>query len=257
MENIIADIEKELKANIDEKYKKTEARLFKEGRKVYGVRTPLARNIGKKYWKLIQNRDKKNVFGLCEKLLGTGFHEPLTIAFRWALNSRKNFEVSDFEIFEKWLEKYVNNWSACDDICSGPLGFLIFDFPGLLPKVFGWGKNKNRWFRRASAVCLIPSLRRGKYLENGFKTADALIGDKDDLVQKGYGWMLKEASNKFQKEVFDYVMENKTKLDTGFSWKPTSVGFVSPVGVVPLMSRIALRYAIEKMPEDMRQRAMK
>ncbi len=54
------------------------------------------------------------------------------------------------------------------------------------------------------------------------------------MVQKGYGWMLKVASEAHQKQVFDYVMENK---DT--------------------MPRTALRYAIEKMPADMKKEAMK
>ncbi len=57
--------------------------------------------------------------------------------------------------------------------------------------------------------------------------------DKDDMVQKGYGWMLKEASKKHQAEVFDYVMKRKAE-----------------------MPRTALRYAIEKMPAEMRKKAM-
>ena len=57
--------------------------------------------------------------------------------------------------------------------------------------------------------------------------------DDDNLVQKGYGWMLKEAANLFQKDVFNYVMENKK-----------------------LMSRTALRYAIEKMPASQKKQAM-
>jgi len=54
------------------------------------------------------------------------------------------------------------------------------------------------------------------------------------MVQKGYGWMLKEASNHNQKEVFEFVMRYKDK-----------------------MPRIALRYAIEKMPDKLKKRAMK
>lgn len=61
-----------------------------------------------------------------------------------------------------------------------------------------------------------------------------LLTDTDDMVQKGYGWLLKEASRKHQKEVFDYVMKNKN-----------------------VMSRTALRYAIELMPGEMRTEAMK
>ena len=53
------------------------------------------------------------------------------------------------------------------------------------------------------------------------------------MVQKGYGWLLKSASMAFQKEIFDYVVSNKVH-----------------------MPRTALRYAIEKMPEEMRKIAM-
>jgi 3-methyladenine DNA glycosylase AlkD len=53
------------------------------------------------------------------------------------------------------------------------------------------------------------------------------------MVQKGYGWMLKEASKPHQKEVFDFVMMHKS-----------------------VMPRTALRYAIEKMPPELKVRAM-
>ncbi len=57
--------------------------------------------------------------------------------------------------------------------------------------------------------------------------------DQDDLVQKGYGWLLKEASNKFPKEVFEFVVHRKNK-----------------------MPRTALRYAIEKMSKELKMEAM-
>ena len=69
--------------------------------------------------------------------------------------------------------------------------------------------------------------------ENIFEIANNLLLDQDD-VQKGYGWMLKAASEAHQKEVFDYVMKNKDK-----------------------MPRTALRYAIEKMPEPLRKKQWK
>jgi 3-methyladenine DNA glycosylase AlkD len=61
-----------------------------------------------------------------------------------------------------------------------------------------------------------------------------LLSDKDDMVQKGYGWLLKEASRKHQKEVLNYVLKNKKK-----------------------MGRTALRYAIELMPKELKTEAMK
>ncbi len=234
---ILEGIQSDLKKNIDKKYKIDSIRFFKDGLRpgeIYGVRTPIVRKIGTKYWKQIKNKDKSEIFSLCEQLLSLKISELLTLAFQFALNCRKNFEKNDLDLFEKWLEKYVDDWSKCDDICIRPLGFLVLDFPELLPRVFAWTKSKNMWLRRAAAVCLIPSLRRGKYLENAFRTADALISDNEDLVQKGYGWMLKEGSNKFPREVFEYVMANKNK-----------------------MTRTALRYSIEKLPEKMEEEAMK
>ena len=66
-----------------------------------------------------------------------------------------------------------------------------------------------------------------------FEIADILLEDLDDMVQKGYGWMLKVASQIHQKQVFTYVMKHKSQ-----------------------MPRTALRYAIEKMPKDLKAKAM-
>jgi len=131
------------------------------------------------------------------------------------------------------LEKYVKNWGHCDGFCSGVLGPFVFMFPDFIVEVKKWTKSKNRWFRRASAVLMISLLKDKKFLKDVFEISDLLIMDQDDLVQKGYGWLLKEASNKFLEKVFRYVMKNKEK-----------------------MPRTALRYAIEKMPSDMKKKAM-
>jgi 3-methyladenine DNA glycosylase AlkD len=83
-------------------------------------------------------------------------------------------------------------------------------------------------------VTFIYGARRGKNLDHVFDVADALLTDPDDLVQKGYGWTLKVASKSYQNEVFEYVTKNKRA-----------------------MPRTALRYAIEKMPDELRREAMK
>jgi 3-methyladenine DNA glycosylase AlkD len=87
--------------------------------------------------------------------------------------------------------------------------------------------------RRAAAVSLIIPARHGKFLDEILEIADILLLDQDDLVQKGYGWMLKAASQAHLHEIFAYVMRKKA-----------------------IMPRTALRYAIEKMPKELRMRAM-
>lgn len=155
------------------------------------------------------------------------------IACNWSHFVHKKYEPGDFAVFEKWVNNYVSNWASCDTLCNHTIGAFIEMYPDFLSNLKVWARSQNRWVRRASAVSLIVPAKQGKFLEDIFEIADILLLDRDDLVQKGYGWMLKEASRKNQKEVFDYVVKNKKT-----------------------MPRTALRYAIEKMPAELKKEAM-
>ena len=87
--------------------------------------------------------------------------------------------------------------------------------------------------RRAAAVSLIVPAKKGQFLDEVFAIADILLLDTDDLVQKGYGWMLKAASQSHEKRVYEYVVKHRT-----------------------VMPRTALRCALEKMPKALRQKTM-
>ncbi len=230
--SIVEEIQKELRDNVDLKYKGDSKRFFKENVELLGIRTPVVRKISRKYFDKIKKLDKKEIFLICEKLLELGY-ETKTIAFDWAFRLKSKYKKEDFKIFERWLNKYVSNWATCDDFCTHALGNFIFQFHEFLDELNKWAKSDNRWVRRATSVTLIYSVRKGKYLDKAFEIADILLSDKDDLVQKGYGWMLKEASNYNLSEVFAYVKKHKNE-----------------------MPRTALRYAIEKMPPNYRKIAM-
>lgn len=233
MNKIIPNIQKELKSNIDKVYKQGSDRFFKESFKSYGVRTPVARRISKKYFAEIKSFEKQEIFKLAEDLLDLIYFENFTIAFSWVFNIKDQCSKSDFKVFENWLKKYVSNWASCDDFCTHIIGYFLLQFPEFLPKTKLWTKSKNRWLRRASAVSMIYPNRQNKYIKESFEIADILLKDEDDMVQKGYGWMLKEISNLHPDKVFKYVMKNKTE-----------------------MPRTALRYAIEKLPEGVKREAM-
>lgn len=235
MKNVINNIRKELKQNVDLRYKKGSINFFKEPIRVYGVRTGKVRAIGRKYFSEIKDLSKQEVFKLCEELLKSDYNEEAIIAFAWTLNFKKEFVKQDFKMFENWVKKYVNNWAKCDDFCTHAFGELLSMYPELIPQVKKWTKSKNRWLRRASAVVFINPLgkRKKKYLKDAFWIADTLLVDPDDLVQKGYGWMLKVAADVWRADVYHYVLKNKK-----------------------MMPRTALRYAIEKMPRPMKVKAM-
>ena len=234
MKNIIEQIRSTLKASIDEKTVQTSQRFFKEKIVSYGVKVPTVDKIGKEIYKQIENEPKSVIFSLCEQLWQSGYLEESFVACNWSYNVRKQYEPADFEVFERWINQYVNNWASCDTLCNHTIGTFLVMYPEFMPELKRWAKSPNRWMKRASAVSLIIPARHGMFLEEIKELADIMLLDGDDMVQKGYGWMLKSASNAHEQEVFEYVMRNKAT-----------------------MPRTALRYAIEKMPQSLKSLAMK
>lgn len=231
--NIITVIRRELTEQADEKTGNTYHQYFKEDVAFYGVTNPKAVKIGMKYFPQVKALGKKEIFRLCEELFKSNYNEESIIACEWCYRLHEAYEPDDFIIFEEWLEKYINNWAKCDTFCNHSVGALVETYPQYLKNLKQWAKSPNRWLRRAAAVTLIIPAKRGKFLKDILEIADILLTDGDDLVQKGYGWMLKDASILHHDEIFDYVMKNKTK-----------------------MPRTALRYAIERMPKELKQKAM-
>jgi 3-methyladenine DNA glycosylase AlkD len=230
---VLASIRNALKHSSDEKVRKSSERFFKESVRFYGVRSAAVAKIARDYYKEIKNSDKKTKFSLIEQLLKAGYFEESMIAYAWADRISKIFDEQDFAVLEAWLSMYVSNWAECDTLCNHALGTFIDRYPAYIKNLKAWAGSANRWVRRGAAVTLIVPARRGKFLKDVFEIADILLTDSDDLVQKGYGWMLKEASRQHPKEVFGYVMKNKKA-----------------------MPRTALRYALEKMPPALRKEAM-
>ena len=233
MIDIINKIRQELKQKADEKTRISGQRFFKEQLQLHGVKTAVVRKIGNKYFKEIKDQKKAEIFKLCDDLWKSGFLEETFIACNWAYSLRKYYKPLDFLVFEKWVNHYVSNWASCDTLCNHSIGSFLEMYPDYLSNIKIWGSSPNRWMRRAAAVSLIIPAKKGKFLQDVFEIANILLLDKEDLVQKGYGWMLKAASHTHQQEVFEYVLTQKTT-----------------------MPRTALRYAIEKMPKNLKHAAM-
>lgn len=233
MENIVRIIRQDLKNMADPKIKEGGKRFFKEDIKLYGIRTADVNKLAKLYFREIKSQGKDEIFDLCESLWRSGYMEESFIACQWVYALRRQYSEKDFSRFEKWIKNYVNNWASCDGFCNHSMGAFIEMYPNYIQRLKKWTKSKNRWARRAAAVSLILPAKKGLFLDDVFEIAGMLLVDEDDLVQKGYGWLLKVASRVHLTEVFDYIMEYKET-----------------------MPRTALRYAIEKMPLNFKALAM-
>ncbi len=233
MDQIVKEIIQTLQESVDEKTLKSSPRFFKEKVKIHGVSTAVVGKIAKQYWKNIKDLGKQEIFTLCEELLSTGYCEEAFIVSAWVPNLVDEFQAGDIYIFKDWIIKYIDNWAKCDGFCNHTVGDLIMKYPQNIEELKIWAKTDQRWLKRAAAVTLVLPARKGMYLQDVFEIAGILLTDADDMVQKGYGWMLKEASRLHQKEVFQFVMDHKKE-----------------------MPRTALRYAIELMPPELRKPAM-
>jgi len=234
MSAIVELVRKKLIENADEKTKAGSKRYFKEQIDTYGVKSAVVGQISKEIYSQITDFSKDEIFELCEELWKSGMLEESFIACNWSYAVRKQYVEADFSTFERWVKNYVSNWASCDTFCNHTIGAFLQLYPQFVQKMKEWTHSPNRWVKRASAVSFILPARKGLFKEDIFDIANNLLLDTDDMVQKGYGWMLKSLAGSYEDEVFQYVLSKRA-----------------------VMPRTALRYAIEKMAPDKKQVAMK
>jgi 3-methyladenine DNA glycosylase AlkD len=143
----------------------------------------------------------------------------------------RDFTPADLLVYKRWLsDNHAANWATTDAICGALVGPLLVRYPKLAPRMKSWARDRNMWVRRAAAVGLIPSVRRGLALDLAYDVARTLHDDDEDLIQKAVGWMLREAG----------------KADP-----PRLERYLRATG--PSIPRTTLRYAIERFPEGKRR----
>lgn len=229
----VAEVRRLLRDQADEKTAESSQRFFKEPVAAYGVKSAAVKKIAAGVFAALKKRPKAEILALCEELWSSGYMEEAGVACEWAYTLREQYEPDDFAVFERWLEKYVSNWAFCDNLCNHTIAAAVERYPQMVPAVKAWVGSANRWKRRAAAVTFIVPARKGLWLDDLLAIADQLLLDRDDMVQKAYGWLLKAASEAHPEKVYEYVLSKRD-----------------------LMPRTAFHYSLEKMPRAWRDRAM-
>ena len=192
------------------------------------------RKLSGKLYRTLDNHSIESVLSLSEEFLEQRNWEFGVIAFDWAHRVKNQYDENTYFLFYSWLKKYVRGWGDCDDFCTHAFGALIRKYKYLFEEVLKWTQDDDFWIRRASAVVLIPAIRHNDY--DGicpYQISNALLFDKHDLVQKGYGWMLKCLSTVDSENLKNYLIDKHS-----------------------VMPRIAFRYALEKFDEETRKKLM-
>ncbi len=166
------------------RYFKAEPGGYGHGDKFLGIRAPIIRQAAKKY--------ASASVDTAIKLLKSEYHEIRLFAL---LLLASRFEKSDAagqeEIYRIYLEhtRYINNWDLTDS--SAPYivgGFLHDKDRSILHKL---ARSKSLWERRIAVMATFWFIRDGDY-DDALRIAERLLNDREDLIHKAVGWMLRE-----------------------------------------------------------------
>lgn len=199
---------------------------YGEGDKFIGVTVPQTRSV-------LRDCDLPVAEQL--KLLKSPYHESRLLA---VLHLSRSFKKADQAqqkiIYDAYLANtaYVNNWDLVDSSAAYIVGPYLFDRSrsSLMRLV----KSKSLWERRIAVLATFHFIKQGE-TDDIVTLATILLKDKEDLMHKAVGWMLREMGGRGNMPaLLAFLDEHATK-----------------------MPRTMLRYAIEKLPETKRQHYLK
>jgi len=178
----------------------------KKGYKSYGLTIPQVKKTFKDFKLPIRNLDLKEKLNLADFLYESGYAEAGRIGNAVLASSVNEINPTHFASIDTLLD-YFNNWDEVDDFCINVTQPLLKKHPKeTLELLRKWNRSDNMWKRRASVVAFVRKVGEGgKYTKEVLTLCETLVGDQEDLVQKGAGWALKDAMRGNKEEVMDYV----------------------------------------------------
>jgi len=217
--------DKEKAVNLS-RFFKTGKGEYGEGDKFLGLTVPTCRILVKE---LIDISDKD-----LENILTSPYHEERLIALLILVKRFENAKDEKIrkEIYSYYLSrtKYINNWDLVDLSAPKILGKYLVDKKDREKILLKLAKSKLLWERRI-AVLATSIFIYDKDPDITFKLVDLLMKDKEDLMHKACGWMLREIGKKCGKDVLKEYLKDRYMT----------------------MPRTMLRYSIEKFDENTRK----
>lgn len=213
-------------AEHSQRFFKTGDGQYGEGDKFWGIRVPVLRNLAKKYQKI----SIRKAF----LLLKSQFHEERLLSLLMLIDVfKKTNEESKELIYKLYLDntKFINNWDLVDCSAEHIVGAYLRERNR--QPIYSLAKSKDLWERRISIMSTFHFIKNKEFIET-LKVSEILLHDKEDLIHKAVGWMLREIGKRDIKAEEDFLKKH-----------------------YKVMPRTMLRYAIEKFPEEKRVKYLK
>lgn len=211
------------KAEGMKKFFKTGKGAYGHGDRFLGVTVPQQRSIVKHYLHL----SLKDI----SFLLNSPTHEErLTAVLILVAQFKKADPKGRKAVYEFYLKKAarINNWDLVDASAYHIVGSYLDGKPHDI--LFKLARSSNLWKRRIAIVASFHNICKRKS-EPTLIIAGMLLKDKQELIHKAVGWMLREVGKRVGMDVLEDFLCRKYKH----------------------MPRVMLRYAIERLPEQRRK----
>ena len=142
-----------------------------------------------------------------EKLLESPIHEARAGAVSIMDKASRNKKISKERLkdfFDLYMRRHdrINNWDLCDLGCLYMTGSYLYDKSHDI--LYKLARSKNIWERRTAILSTCYFIRQGD-LTDTFKIAEILVNDKEDLIHKATGWMLRFAGAKDRKRLITFL----------------------------------------------------
>jgi 3-methyladenine DNA glycosylase AlkD len=213
-------------AVILQRFFKTGPGQYGEGDRFRGVRVPSLRKLCREF----------PYAGLNEaaKLLGSEWHEDRMLALLMLVDRYRmadEDERGEIYLFYRSQTSRINNWDLVDLSAPNIVGRHLHGLdPGPL---YRFANSESLWERRIAIVSTFHFIRQGEF-DDTLAIAGLLLDDSEELIHKATGWMLREVGKRDLSAEEAFLQEHYHR-----------------------MPRVALRYAIERFPEQRRQRYLK
>jgi len=204
---------------------------FKEEVRSHGWYTAALRRYAKALHTQLA-ADQALLLDVAERLFRSRCLEEKALAVTMLQPSLGRFGSPEFRRFETWLGQ-VSSWADHDALAMYLIGPMLVAGPGRVARPLRWASSPSRWRRRAAAVSLIHGIRRGLFQEEAMAVTERLLADRDDMVQKGLGWLLREWAKHDPKAAVPVLMAIRHRA-----------------------SRLVLRTGCEKLTPALRERVL-
>jgi 3-methyladenine DNA glycosylase AlkD len=181
-------------------------RFFKHEVKSRGWYTAELRKVAKRFRRtILAEHGQPYLLQVADQLFAGEVLDEKNFAVMLLEGMTGKFGPVEFRLFENWLDR-VTSWADHDGLVHYLIGPMVAADKAFLACPPRWAKKNSTWHQRAAAVSLIHSTRQHKNFDRIQNVTELLIANKDDMVQKGLGWLLREAAKANPEQTVVYLL---------------------------------------------------